>query len=43
MQADKGSNPSWGWRGILKRRNIFKVGYRWQVGNGIHINPFLDY
>ncbi|CAN1845695.1 Uncharacterized mitochondrial protein AtMg00310 [Linum perenne] len=43
MQAGKGSNPSWGWRGILKGREIIKKGYRWQVGNGIHINPFWDH
>ncbi|CAN1774503.1 Uncharacterized mitochondrial protein AtMg00310 [Linum perenne] len=43
MQAGKGLNPSWGWRGILKGREIIKVGYRWQVGDGIHINPFLDH
>ncbi|CAN1761141.1 Uncharacterized mitochondrial protein AtMg00310 [Linum perenne] len=43
MQAGKGSNPSWGWRGILKGREIIKVGHRWQVGDGISINPFLDH
>ncbi|CAN1779786.1 Uncharacterized mitochondrial protein AtMg00310 [Linum perenne] len=42
MQAGKGSNPSWGWRGILKGRKIIKIGHRWQVGDGININPFLD-
>ncbi|CAN1756412.1 Uncharacterized mitochondrial protein AtMg00310, partial [Linum perenne] len=43
MQAGKGSNPSWGWKDILKGRDIIKVGYRWQVGDGVHINPFLDH
>ncbi|CAN1787046.1 Uncharacterized mitochondrial protein AtMg00310 [Linum perenne] len=43
MQAGKGSNPSWGWRGILKGREIIKVGHRWQVGDGTSINPFLDH
>ncbi|CAN1805987.1 Uncharacterized mitochondrial protein AtMg00310 [Linum perenne] len=43
MQAGKDSNPSWGWRGILKGREIIKIGYRWQVGDGRHINPFLDH
>ncbi|CAN1752567.1 Uncharacterized mitochondrial protein AtMg00310 [Linum perenne] len=43
MQAGKGSNPSWDWRGILKGRDIIRVGHRWQVGNGIHINLFLDH
>ncbi|CAN1840830.1 Uncharacterized mitochondrial protein AtMg00310 [Linum perenne] len=43
MQAGKGSNPSWGWRGILKGREIIKLGHRWQVGDGITINPFLDH
>ncbi|CAN1825139.1 Uncharacterized mitochondrial protein AtMg00310 [Linum perenne] len=43
MQAGKGSNPSWGWRCILKGREITKVGHRWQVGDGVHINPFLDH
>ncbi|CAN1764879.1 Uncharacterized mitochondrial protein AtMg00310 [Linum perenne] len=42
MQAGKGANPSWGWRGILKGREIIKVGHRWQVGDGMQINPFLD-
>ncbi|CAN1800309.1 Uncharacterized mitochondrial protein AtMg00310 [Linum perenne] len=42
MQAGKGSHPSWGWRGILKGRKIINTGHRWQVGDGIHINPFLD-
>ncbi|CAN1172751.1 hypothetical protein LINPERHAP2_LOCUS30273 [Linum perenne] len=43
MQAGKGSNPSWGWRGILKGREIIKVGHRWQVGDEISINPFLEH
>ncbi|CAN1746099.1 Uncharacterized mitochondrial protein AtMg00310 [Linum perenne] len=43
MQAGKGSNPSWGWRGILKGREIIKIEYRWQVGDGRQINPFLDH
>ncbi|CAN1849813.1 Uncharacterized mitochondrial protein AtMg00310 [Linum perenne] len=42
MQAGKGSNPSWGWRGILKGREIIKVGHRWQVGDGMQISHFLD-
>ncbi|CAN1290084.1 Uncharacterized mitochondrial protein AtMg00310 [Linum perenne] len=43
LNAGKGSNPSWGWRGILKGRDIIKVRHRWQVGNGTHINTFLDH
>ncbi|CAN1787608.1 hypothetical protein LINPERHAP1_LOCUS17715 [Linum perenne] len=43
MQAGKGSNSSWGWRGIFKGREIIKVGHRWQVGDGVLINPYLDH
>ncbi|CAN1303164.1 Uncharacterized mitochondrial protein AtMg00310 [Linum perenne] len=43
LNAGKGSNPSWGWRGILKGRDIINIGHRWQVGNGKHINTFFDH
>ncbi|CAN1140313.1 hypothetical protein LINPERPRIM_LOCUS24765, partial [Linum perenne] len=43
MQVGKGSNPSWGLRGIIKGRDIINVGHRWQVENGVYINTFLDH
>ncbi|CAN1816233.1 Putative ribonuclease H protein At1g65750 [Linum perenne] len=43
LNAGKGSNPSWGWRGILKGRDIINIGHRWQIGNRMHINTFSDH
>jgi len=33
---------SWVWKCILKNRQQFEKGVRWEVGNGININFWLD-
>nr|AIK35195.1 LINE-type retrotransposon LIb DNA [Ipomoea batatas] len=37
------SNASWGWRGILKGRNILAKGLKWCVGDGTAINFWHDW
>lgn len=33
LDAKLGSNPSFIWRNILESKTIFKMGYRWRVGD----------
>lgn len=42
MKATMGSNPSFAWRSILWGRNLFKLGYRWRIGNGFSVDALED-
>ncbi|KAM2228010.1 hypothetical protein ACFXTI_014755 [Malus domestica] len=37
-EAGKGTNTSWGWKGIFEARKVILQGLRWRVGDGTCIN-----
>ena len=37
MEAELGHNPSYVWWSLLAAREVIQEGFRWRVGNGVHI------
>ncbi|XP_068331493.1 uncharacterized protein [Pyrus communis] len=42
LDGPAGRGTSWGWKGILYQRKVFKVGIRWRVGDGRSIQIVKD-
>ena len=38
MEASRGRNTSWGWKGIYEACQVLRCGLRWRVGDGSSIN-----
>ena len=42
MEATRGRNTSWGWKGIYEACQVLRCGLRWRVGDGSRINIRKD-
>ncbi|CAL1373659.1 unnamed protein product [Linum trigynum] len=42
LSARTGSLTSWGWRGILRGRDLLLQGLRWQIGSGDSVEVLTD-
>ncbi|XP_016185207.1 uncharacterized protein LOC107626825 [Arachis ipaensis] len=42
LTADKGSQPSWGWKSLLEGRKVAEKGISWSIGLGSNVRIWYD-
>ncbi|CAN0912292.1 Uncharacterized mitochondrial protein AtMg00310 [Linum grandiflorum] len=42
LLADLGPKPNFAWRSLWSSLDLIRKGYRWRIGNGLHIRVGLD-